>query len=230
MQQSHHRIRGTFCRRGRGPPPSGRRRWDEGWCPVCRPPPTLSCWCCVGVNGSAVVIYETVAHFPLAPDVGIHVHLGVSFTMIPLFLVLLLPSAAALCSDKVVGCGGWAKDGACESNAEFMHKTCPSSCGICSHNCTDLSTSCTAWQQAGECESNPSFMLRECPTACGVGGRGLEPARASSPRVQLTHAPGSSPLLRSVLLSARTQTAEYRWARQQQRRHASCGPRMVCVS
>ena len=38
---------------------------------------------------------------------------------------------AALCSDSDPSCKGWAEASECKKNQEFMHATCPKSCGVC---------------------------------------------------------------------------------------------------
>lgn len=82
--------------------------------------------------------------------------------------VWMFAQVLGICHDKSADCHAWQQAGQCAENSEYMHYTCPLSCGTCQHNCSDSSEHCVEWMRQGECESNTLFMLRECPVACGV--------------------------------------------------------------
>eukprot|EP00730_Choanoeca_flexa_P003993 TRINITY_DN11559_c0_g2_i1.p2 TRINITY_DN11559_c0_g2~~TRINITY_DN11559_c0_g2_i1.p2 ORF type:complete len:277 (+),score=67.99 TRINITY_DN11559_c0_g2_i1:155-985(+) len=70
------------------------------------------------------------------------------------------------------------KDGECEVNPAFMHKTCPVSCGQCKVlpepkiPCLNLYKKCEQWatpgvvSEKGECVHNRQWMLKNCKLAC----------------------------------------------------------------
>ena len=49
-------------------------------------------------------------------------------------LAALLYAAISICHDKSADCHAWSVDGQCGANSEYMHYTCPLSCGVsCGH-------------------------------------------------------------------------------------------------
>ena len=76
----------------------------------------------------------------------------------------------AYCYDRKTDCANWARDKECEGkNQEFMHATCPLSCGMCSQRaCDDKSPNCPKMHLRGDCESRPKTTLKACSTSCGV--------------------------------------------------------------
>lgn len=67
-------------------------------------------------------------------------------------------------------CEMWAKQGQCETNADYMLKQCPVACGACRAKRKDKDKLCNEWAHNGECQENSGFMFKNCPIACGIGG------------------------------------------------------------
>ena len=73
------------------------------------------------------------------------------------------------CKDSKKQCAAWASEhDACNTNADFMARTCPVTCNICKPLCMDRKADCPGWVASGECHKNPGFMYATCPYSCGV--------------------------------------------------------------
>ncbi|XP_025080317.1 zinc metalloproteinase nas-13-like [Pomacea canaliculata] len=92
-------------------------------------------------------------------------------------------------------CDGWAEDGECDHNPNWMKENCKKSCGVCGtttkpdeasckniHNDQD----CESWARRGECDKNPSWMKPNCKKSCkicsgsgGTDGGGSKPDESS---------------------------------------------------
>ena len=93
-----------------------------------------------------------------------------------------------LCLDKHNDCPQWATSGFCGTNAAYMVRECPNSCGVCTDEhhkqsshptqrdlsltetraCADRDRAqCLIWGEH-ECDANPAAMARDCPHTCGV--------------------------------------------------------------
>merc|ERR1719326_2677316 len=84
-----------------------------------------------------------------------------------------------MCSDRDVSCAAWAKEGECTKSPGYMHKECPTSCGLCAPNCAvscgvckgvckDTHDDCPGWAKEGECATNPGHTMKTCPVSCGL--------------------------------------------------------------
>ena len=75
------------------------------------------------------------------------------------------------CEDRSVDCTGWAKDGECTANPDYMAQECRASCGLCQEIpvvCKDKNPECAAWAKDGQCTANPDYMKTECVDSCGL--------------------------------------------------------------
>ena len=107
---------------------------------------------------------------------------------------LVLPGPAgqlkgAACADSDVQCSGWAQQGDCESNPDYMSAACPVSCLKCvgareqpvaaaaapvaaaaAPGCADSDQAqCPAWAANGDCAKNSKWMATNCCVSCSAG-------------------------------------------------------------
>ena len=118
-----------------------------------------------------------------------------------------------MCLDKQNDCPLWAADGQCGTNAGFMLRACPHSCGVCDEQshassthpvlfgqksddgrklservaCADTDrTQCLIWGEQ-ECDANPSAVMKACPATCGVCTLAVRSLRSSPVAQQHVH-------------------------------------------
>mmetsp|Transcript_82039 Transcript_82039/g.171722 ORF Transcript_82039/g.171722 Transcript_82039/m.171722 type:complete len:467 (-) Transcript_82039:78-1478(-) len=110
------------------------------------------------------------------------------------------------CIDSESSCSGWAQNGECRRNPNYMKVKCCRSCqngqagsvpavpaapaqpagaGSAAADCSDASSSCGAWAAAGECNKNPDWMKGNCKVSCKVCqlSAGTSLGSASAPKV-----------------------------------------------
>jgi len=90
------------------------------------------------------------------------------------------------CSDSNANCAGWAQQGECDKNPNYMLTNCCKSCKggavttttVPPTTTTPTPTSCTGadrnknceyWAGVGECKKNPDYMLQNCCESCSGG-------------------------------------------------------------
>lgn len=85
---------------------------------------------------------------------------------------------ATTCKDTHARCIDWATAGECSKNEQYMTRSCPRSCGICSGSpaapaaaeptaqLVDHNKSCKQWAMAGECTKNHDYMAKACAHSC----------------------------------------------------------------
>ena len=66
-------------------------------------------------------------------------------------------------------CAKWAESNECNSNPQFMMRSCRRSCKCPDAGCVDLEDAekCGVWARDGECDSNRMFMHVRCRLSCG---------------------------------------------------------------
>lgn len=84
-------------------------------------------------------------------------------------------------------CGLWAKQGDCDTRADYMKQKCAKACGFCNsgpgsgkitttkpqtlfppQECRDKVRLCRVWAQVGNCKMDKDYMTRTCPKSCGL--------------------------------------------------------------
>ncbi|XP_074663007.1 uncharacterized protein LOC141915394 [Tubulanus polymorphus] len=75
------------------------------------------------------------------------------------------------CRDTVARCPRLANIGYCETRKEYMERTCPKSCGLCSSGlCVDKRSQCRSWKADGYCSKpeHTEFMTENCAKSCNL--------------------------------------------------------------
>ncbi|XP_074642540.1 uncharacterized protein LOC141899859 [Tubulanus polymorphus] len=70
------------------------------------------------------------------------------------------------CLDNADDCQGWAAQGECEINVEWMKTNCKRTCGYC--GCIDELQSCKYWLLQDECNKNHAYMKMNCRKSCNT--------------------------------------------------------------
>nr|QBH70096.1 CreM12-ShK3 [Colubraria reticulata] len=81
------------------------------------------------------------------------------------------------CEDNNVECRNWAASERCETDQDWMNKTCKKSCNFCpglkipeeiENQCLDNNPKCPGLAAKGKCSSDPVWMKNNCRDSCGI--------------------------------------------------------------